>query len=60
MSAARSRLLVSVQLDEIVVREPTDAFGNTKSPGMRFVFGGRDANLLSVEPRRTSFATARA
>jgi hypothetical protein len=42
-------LLVSVQLDEIIVREATDAFANTKSPGMRFIFGGRDANLLSVE-----------
>jgi hypothetical protein len=42
-------LLVSVQLDEIIVREANDVYGNSKTPSVKFTFGGADANLLSVE-----------
>lgn len=45
--------LVSVELDEIVVRSPADAFGDPGSsdaapPAATFVYGSDDANLMRV------------
>jgi hypothetical protein len=45
-------LLVSVRLNEIVVREPTDVFGHNRPSVASFVFGGETANLLSVHTEK--------
>jgi hypothetical protein len=45
-------LLVSVRLNEIVVRTPADAFEHNRPTVASFVFGGDTANLLSVHTEK--------
>lgn len=40
--------LVSMELSEIVIRDPAQSFGHTSEPVYTFVFGEEEANLLSV------------
>lgn len=45
-------VLVSVRLDEIVLRKPADVHGHNRAPVTDFVFGGERANLLEVAERK--------
>ena len=45
-------VFVSIDLDEVVLREPTDVYGHSRPARVEYVFGGEDANLLSVATRK--------
>lgn len=42
-------LLVSVDLDQIIVRQTQEVYGSTSPAVFSFIFGGQQANLLSIE-----------
>lgn len=42
-------LLVSVDLDQLIVRQTQEVYGSTSPAVFSFIFGGESANLLSIE-----------
>lgn len=50
--------LISVELDEVVVRDPAQSFASDAAPVHRFVYGDADADTLSVN-RTKKFARNR-